>query len=173
MPEAPPAVPAPQTLELYNAELEALTVDDLGDFGLAVEATAREADPRVTAVSHLVVSRSSSEYRVVSAHGVDYRQRQNSVGAFCQVLMAEQEHRKSGGYLWTQRLWDPTQAPRIARLAVDKAATLLQAGPIAGGQFPVVLNEYCAPRLLSLFFGCFSARERRVSWHSSPSPARD
>ncbi|MGQ4808458.1 Metalloprotease PmbA [Candidatus Entotheonellaceae bacterium PAL068K] len=157
MPAAPPQVPEPQTLELYNPELQSLTVDTLGDFGLQIETTARQADPRVTAVSRLIVSRSSSEYRVVSAHGVDYRQRQNSIGAFCQVLMEDRQYRKSGDCLWTQRTWDPTQAPHIAKMAVAKAAALLLASPITGGQLPVVLDEYCAPHLLSLFLGCFSA----------------
>jgi PmbA protein len=153
----PSNVPDPQTLGLYNPELDALTVDTLGDFGLEIEAAARDADPRVTAISRLMVSRSSSEYRVVSTHGVDYRQRQNSVGAYCQVLLEEQGKRKSGGRLWSQRTWDPGQAQQIGTQAVHKAAGLLHAQPVPGGCVAVVLDEYCAPQLLSLYFGCFSA----------------
>jgi PmbA protein len=150
-------IPDPDTLQLYEPQLEALSVETLGDFGLQVEAAARDADPRVTAVSRLIVSRSSSAYRVVSTHGVDYRQRQNSVGAYCQALLEANGRRKSGGHLWTQRRWDPGQAGYIGTQAVQKAADLFDASPIAGGRVPVVLDEYCAPQLLSLYVGCFSA----------------
>lgn len=156
----PPAlsdVPDPQALGLFNPELETVTVEDLETFGLEVEAGARSADPRVTSVPRLIVSRSSSAYRVVSTHGVDYNQRQNSVGAYCQVLLEDQGCRKSGGYLWSQRAWDPAAATHIGAMAVDKGAALLQASPIPGGRVSIVLDEFCAPQLLSLYFGCFSA----------------
>jgi len=155
--EPPAAVPHPDSLGLYQPELEALSVDTLGEFGLEIEAAARDADPRVTAVSRLIVSRSSSEYRVVSTHGVDYRQRQNSVGAYCQALLEANGRRKSGGHLWTQRTWDPGQARHIGIQAVQKAVDLIDASPIPGRRVPVVLDEYCAPQLLSIYFGCFAA----------------
>ncbi len=157
MPAAPEDVPDAQALDLFHPELETLTVAELGAFGLEIEATARQADPRLTAVSRLMVSRSTTEYRVVSTHGVRYHQRHNSVGAYCQVLLEAQDCRKSGAYLWTQRRWDPTQAQHIGTMADNKAAALLHAGPIPGGPVPVVFDEFCAPQLLALYFGCFSA----------------
>jgi PmbA protein len=157
LPEPPQHIPNPDNLALYEPALESLSVEIMGDFGLQAEAAARDADPRVTAISRLIVSRSSSEYRVVSTHGVDYRQRQNSVGAYCQALLEENGRRKSGAHLWTQRSWNPNQAGYIGTQAVQRAADLFDASPIAGGHVPVVLDEYCAPHLLSIYFGCFSA----------------
>lgn len=145
LPPAPGEVPDPQTLGLYNPELDAVTVADLETFGLEIEAAARAADARVTSVPGLVVSRSDSEYRVVSTHGVAYYQRQNAIGASCQVLLEDQGARKSGRYGWSQRAWDPTRSRDIGALAVAKGADLLHASPIPGGQVPVVLDEYCAP----------------------------
>ena len=110
LPQAAPDLPDPQDLELLNPAIERLTVDELGAFGLEVEATARQADARVTAVPYLAVSRSSSAYRIVSTHGVDYQQRQNSVGAYCQALLEDGERRKSGGHMWAGRAWDPAQS---------------------------------------------------------------
>ena len=157
LPQAAPDLPDPQDLELLNPAIERLTVDELGAFGLEVEATARQADARVTAVPYLAVSRSSSAYRIVSTHGVDYQQRQNNVGAYCQALLEDGERRKSGGHMWAERAWDPAQSAIIGNTAVRKAADLLTAGPVSGGQVPVVLDEYCAPQLLGLYLGCFSA----------------
>ncbi len=156
LPPAPGEVSDPQTLGLYNPELDAVTVADLETFGLEIEAAARAADARVTSVPGLVVSRSNSEYRVVSTHGVAYYQRQNAIGASCQVLLEDQGTRKSGRYGWSQRAWDPARSRDIGALAVAKGADLLHASPIPGGQVPVVLDEYCAPQLLSIYFGCFS-----------------
>jgi PmbA protein len=156
LPPAPGEVPDPQTLGLYNPDLEAVTVADLETFGLEIEAAARAADARVTAVPSLVVSRSNSEYRVVSTHGVAYYQRQNAIGASCSVLLEDQGSRKSGRYGWSQREWDPSRSREIGTLAVTKGADLLHAAPIPGGKVPVVLDEYCAPQLLSIYFGCFS-----------------
>ncbi len=120
LPEAPVDIPDSQGLGLFNPELEALTVEGLGTLGLDIEAIALQADPRVKAVPHLVVSRSNTAYRIVSTHGVDYHQRQNSVGASCQVLLQDQGRRKSGGYMWAQRAWDPAQGKQIGTIAVGK-----------------------------------------------------
>jgi PmbA protein len=157
LPTAAADLPDPHALGLFNPELETLTATDLETLGLEIEASARSADARVTGVPRLVVSRSSSEYRVVSTHGVDYTQRQNRVEAYCQALLEEQGSRKSGGYLWSRRDWVPDAAKRIGAQAVERGASLLQAAPIPGGQVPIVLDEFCAPQLLALYFGCFSA----------------
>jgi PmbA protein len=157
LPQAATNIPDPQDLRLLNPDIERLTVDELGTFGLEIESTARQADTRVTAVPYLGVSRSSSEYRIVSSHGVDYQQRQNSVGAYCQALLEDGERRKSGGHMWAERAWDPGQSTVIGSTAVRKAADLLTASSVPGGQVPVVLDEYCAPQLIGLYLGCFSA----------------
>ena len=153
----PDDVPDPAALELYNPDLESIGVADLEALGLEIEARALKADPRVTSVSRLSVFRAASEYRVVSMHGVDYAQRSNSVGAMCQALLEDGERRKSGGYYWSQRYWDPETAAAIGDEAVGRGAGLLGAEPATGGHFPVVLDEYCAPDLLSFYLGAHSS----------------
>ena len=157
LPNASSDIPDPEGLALFNPDLEQVTVADLETFGLEIEAAARAADPRVSAVPSLVVSRSNSEYRIVSTHGVEYYQRQNSIGASCSALLEDQGARKSGGYGWSQREWDPTRSRYIGTKAVEIGADLLHAASIPGGEVPIVLDEFCAPRLLAIYFGCFSA----------------
>jgi len=156
LPEPPPAVPDPATLDLYRTELERLTVDDLAAFGLEAEAAAKAADKRVRTVTHMAVSRGYSRYCVRSTHGVAYEQRQNSVGAYCGVLLEQNGQRKSGGHSWSRREWDPAAGRELGREATERGAALLGAKPIAGGKLPVVLDEYCAPQLLGMYFGAFS-----------------
>ena len=152
-----PTVPEPETLELYRPELEELSFDDLAAFALEMEGAARGADKRVTAVPYAGVSRSRGEYRVVSTHGMDYTQRQNRVGAYCGALLEENGARKSGGHHWAARQWEPAQAVHLGREAVQRGAALLSAAKIPGGPLPVVLDEYCAPQMLGMFLGAFSA----------------
>ena len=155
--DASPATPDPERLVLYNPALDALTVEALAAFALEAEAAARGADPRVSSIPYLAVSRDSGWYEVASTRGVSYRQRSNSVGAHCEVLLEEGGRRKSGNASWSRREWRPEAAPELGRLATARAAALFGAGPIPGGKLPVVLDEYCAPGLLSMYFGAFSA----------------
>jgi PmbA protein len=157
LPDPPPPVPDTGMLGLYNPALDALPVDELAAFGLQAEAAARAADARVTAVPHLLVSRDSSGYEVASTRGVRYRQRSNSVGAYCQVLLQHNGQRKSGSATWSRRQWDPAHARKLGEEAVSRAAGLFGARPIASGKLPVVLDEYCAPALLGMYLGAFSA----------------
>ena len=149
-------LPDPAALMLYNPALDALSVADLEALGLEIESRALKADPRVSAVARLMVYRARSEQRVVSVHGVDYAQRQNSVGASCQVLLEADGKRKSGAHHWSQREWLPDAAARVGHEAAAHGAGLFGATPVPGGKFPVVLDEYCAPELLSHYFGAFS-----------------
>jgi PmbA protein len=155
--DPPPPVPDPDRLGLYNAALDRLGAEELAAFALEAEAAARDGDRRVTAVPHLAVSRDSGWYEVASTHGVKYRQRSNSVGAYCQALLEENGRRKSGNASWARREWRSEAARELGRLATARGAALLGARPIAGGKLPIVFDEYCAPGLLQMFFGAFSA----------------
>ncbi len=151
-----PAVPDPEELELYRPELDELTFDDLAAFGLEMEAAAKNADKRVSAVPYLAAYRSQGQYRVVSTHGMNYSQRQNSVGAYCGALLEENGGRKTGSDHWSARQWAPERARRIGEEAVAKGAALLGAERIPGGAMPVVLDDRCAPQLFGMYFGQFS-----------------
>ena len=151
-----PPVPDPAGLGLHSEALQALTVDDLGRLGLEIEAAAFAADRRVKALPYLVASRSQGEYRIVSTHGLEYAQRENSVGAYCQALLEDNGRRKSGSRLWHRRAWSAEEARTVGPMAVERAAALLGAGPIPSARLPVVLDEDCAPELLGMYFGAFS-----------------
>ncbi len=152
-----PAVPDPEALALYHPALEALTVDDLADFGLETEAAALAADARVKAVPYLAVQREQSSYTVASTHGLRYSQRSNSVGAHCGAMLDSGTQRKSGSWFWHSRQWDAAQARALGAEAVRRGAELLGARAIPSARLPVVLDEQTAPRLLSMFMGSFSA----------------
>lgn len=152
-----PQVPSPEELALYEPALEELSFDDLARFALEMEAAARAADKRVTAVPYAGVTRSASSYRVLSTHGMDYSQRRNSVSAYCGTLLEQNGNRKSGGRSWSARRWNPAKAGEVGREAAEKGAALLAAEKIPGGRISVVLDEYCAPQLFGMYFGAFSA----------------
>jgi len=151
-----PEVPDLANLEVYNPELENLSLDDLTAFGLEMEAEARGADPRVTAVPYAGVTRSNGFYRVVSIHGMNHTHRQNYVAGYCQALLEENGRRKTGGKDWAARNWQPEKAKTLGRMAVETAAGLINAEKIKGGALPIVLDEECAPGLLGMYLGAFT-----------------
>ncbi len=154
--EPPQSVPDSSALGLYDPALEALTAEQLAAFGLEVEAAARAADPRVTAIPHVGVFRQSTRSIIASTHGIRHQQRANSVGAGCQALLEANGQRKSGDAQWSRRKWDPGAAQALGRLATSRAAALMGAKTIAGSKLPVVLDEYAAPQLLGMYFNAFS-----------------
>jgi PmbA protein len=155
--DPPPPVPDPEALGLYNPALDSLSAEQLAAFALEVEAAARAADRRVSSVPALAISRDSGWYEVASTHGIKYRQRANSLGAYCQVLLEEGGARKSGNASWSERTWRPAAAKELGELATHRGASLFGAKPIPSQKLPVVFDEYCAPGLLSMYFGAFSA----------------
>ena len=137
-------------LQLYQEELNQLNVEDLSRLGLEAEAAARETDPRLTSIPYLGVSRSQTERVLVSTHGVEHSEHSNQVGAYCGTLLEDGDLRKSGFEFWSQRKWDPEAGRKLGVRAVEKAAELLGASSIESKKLPVILDEYCAPRLLGL-----------------------
>ena len=142
-------------LKLYQEELNQLNVEDLSRLGLEAEAAARETDPRLTSIPYLGVSRSQTERVLVSTHEVEHSERSNQVGAYCGTLLEDGDLRKSGFEFWSQRKWDPEAGRKLGVRAVEKAAELLGASSIESKKLPVILDEYCAPRLLGMYFRAF------------------
>ena len=157
LPEATNGLADPESLGTYNSDLEKLTSKDLADLGLAIEASAKNADDRISTIPYLGASRNSSEVLLVNSKGTRYHQHNNSVGAYCGALLQDGEARKTGMRFWNQRNWNPDAAQRTGEEAVRKGADLLKAQPIPSGKLPIVLDEYVAPRLLGMYFGAFSA----------------
>ena len=152
-----PTVPDPEALGLYNPALEALEFSDMAAVGLAIEAGAKGADSRVRGVPYLGVFREQSTFNIFSSHGLSYSQRQNSAGAYCGALLEENGILKTGGHHWHQCDWRPGELEAIGAIAAGEGAALLKARNIPSQQIPVVLDEYCAPGLLGMYFGAFSA----------------
>jgi len=163
VPPWPESVPDPSGLGLFNPALESLNVEDLAQAALEAERQALSGDPRAKTVSAVGAFRGNSEHRLVSLSGAEHVRRENSAGALCQVLLEEGERRKSGSEMWLRRHWDPAQAAGVGAQALSRAQGLFGAMPISGGLLPVVLDEYCAPQLLAIYFGAFSAEAAQKS----------
>ena len=155
--DAPAEIPDTDALELYNPELDQLNTEDLTELGLSMEDTVKVADKRVVSIPYLGVSRCRNESLLLSSRGVSYSQKENEVAAWCGPLLQDGDSRKSGMQISNRREWDPQAGKRIGTEAVEKAVELLNASPIPGGDLPVVLDEYMAPRFLGMFFRAFSA----------------
>jgi len=157
MPDPPASIPEEQTLDLFHPELNELSVQELGDLGKNIENSVHQQNSEVLSIPYLGVSRDHSEAILASTRGLYHTQSKNSVGAYCGVLLEGKGQRKSGFSTWHQRKWDSNVAESMAKQALGRASKLLGATAISE-TIPVVLDEYCAPQLLSTYWNAFYAQ---------------
>jgi len=161
MPEGSGDSPNADQLQLYHEDLESLTLDEMIAMGLEIESAARNEDKRVTATPQLGVGRSRNESQLISSLGVHHTQRSNYVAAYCGVLLEDGPKRKSGMEMWSSRNWDPGKAAAIGTKAVEKGVELIDASAISG-TMPIVVDQYCAPRLLGMYFNAFHGEDAQL-----------
>jgi len=157
LPDPANNVSTAEALQLYNSELEQLSFEELAEVGLEIEATAKQTDQRVVTLPYLGVSRESGEWILGTSKGAYYRQRANSATTYCGALLQEGESRKTGFWFWQMRDWNRAEAAAIGPKAVKEGTSLLGARSIQNCKMPVILDEYCAPQLLGMFFRAFHA----------------
>lgn len=154
---APKEIPDTDLLGVYNSEIDDLTTEELVEYGMSIECSAKSADKRVFSIPYLGVARGKNEYFLFSSRGVSHIHKSNEVSAWCGPLLMDGDSRKSGLHFLHRRELDKEKGKQIGIEAVRKAAEMLNAKPISSCKLPVVLDEYTAPKLLGMFFGAFYA----------------
>ncbi|UBV44073.1 TldD/PmbA family protein (plasmid) [Deinococcus taeanensis] len=160
-PEAGSALVAwgePPSLDLHGEGLSGVTVEQKVQVAIALERTAREADPRVTSVPYGGYGDSDSETLVGNTQGLSRGFKALYAHHFVAPLVSENgQNKMRGDWQFTREFTelDPTQT---ALNAVRKSVALLGAHPAPSGTFPAVISGECLGELLSLFAGMFSAK---------------
>ena len=158
--DAPAEIPDSAALELYNPELDQLSTEDLTELGMSIEDAVKAEDKRVVSIPYLGVSRGSNESLLLSSRGVFYRQQSNEVAAWCGPLLQDGDSRKSGMQILHRREWDPQAGKRIGAEAVEKAAELLNASPVPGGETSCSSGRTCGATVFGNVLRSFFSRIR-------------
>lgn len=146
-------------LKTYNPALESLSLETLKEFGLRLEALARDGDPRIDGVPYLGASRGGGFSLIANSNGVLYESRSNSVSAWVGAVAKQGEVRKMGVFSRAGRAFDPARfdAEHMARMAVERATELLDAAPLPTGSYPVLLSHRASGQLFGMFGSPFFA----------------
>lgn len=141
---------------LYHEEIKNITLDDMRDVCLKVEATALKEE-EIENVPYLGASRSESKVYLANSNGLFYSQMSNSLSLGTGVVASRNGVKKLGVYNQTVFSGKDFTPERVALKAVKKARSLLGAKPIAGGLYPVIFSEDISGRIINLYSSCFSA----------------
>ena len=154
LPEVEIAEPLPG---LASAGLRHLEPQRKIDFALEMERRATSLDPRVRRVSDAIYSDGTGQVEIYNTRGLE-ASFERTVAYGVLETIAEQDSEMQSGFAFTHgRDMDELDLARVVQEAVENAAGLLGAKPVATAIVPVVLHPHAAAMILGVLAGSFSA----------------
>lgn len=144
-------------LEVYDPEIEAITVEEKIKMALAIEKAAREYDPRVKITENC--SYQDSQYQVILANsrGILCSYQGAYCGCFAYVVAEEDEDAQTGFGMQFDLKIGALDPVKVGREAASKAVRMLKAGHIRTQKAPVVFDPYVATSFLGVLAPALSA----------------
>ncbi|MCB9497750.1 MAG: TldD/PmbA family protein [Fibrobacteria bacterium] len=158
----PIELPAPEEvpgidLEQWSESVDTFDPETMRNLLLEAEAAARQADGRIENVPHLGCSRSRGTTLLANSRGLFSQRRSGSVSMGVGVVAKTGEVSKMGWDGLTLRTTGGFDPGAMARQAVQRATSLLGAGPVPAGTLPILFDRHVAGSFLSLFLSSFLA----------------
>ncbi len=154
-------------LDLYDAAVTDLTVDDAIETATTAEAVSLDADERISNSEGAEMSWGARELFLASTEGVE-RTRRSSSASFWTTPVAEAGGKMERDYWWTSaRYREDLEAPEaVGREAARRALRRLGARKPETCQVPVIFEAPIASRLLGSIAGAISgsAVYRKATW---------
>ena len=144
-------------LDIFQQGLDERGVGEFADVALAVEAAAREADPRITHFRKTTASHSVATTIIATTTGVRAAYRESYTGALTSAVATANGERQIGYHGEAARRFGELDPARIGRRAADRAIEKLGPRPLATQKLPVVLDPWMAMDLLRAIAPLFSA----------------
>lgn len=145
-------------LNIYNPELEKVSVQTKIERAKELERAAREYDKKIVNVPYAYVADSTNITKVANSKGMDKEYKFNICYGFVMALAKGDEHVKSGGYYIIDRDFAKIDGKEIGSEAARRAISLLGAKEIKSGEYPVIFTNEMAATILSTFSNIFSAK---------------
>lgn len=144
--------------ELFNDSLESVPVEEKLERARRLEAIAREADQRITAIPYNGYTEVQGETQILTSTGVRRRQRQTAVSGYTYCLAKDGEESRMDGHSVFVRQASEFDPDQVAKEAARRALARLGAAPPETGMYPVVIDAEVASSFLGLVAGYFSAK---------------
>jgi PmbA protein len=144
-------------LDIYQAGIVDRSLDQRSGVALAVEATARAVDRRVTQFRKTTYSDSESRTIIATTTAIRGAFRESYCGAMTSAVASDAGERQIGYHGEAARRANELNAATIGERAAKRAVEKLGARPLATQKIPVVLDPWMAMELLRAIGPLFSA----------------
>lgn len=144
-------------LELYNEELDKVTVERKIQLAKDLEKFAKVADKRVFNVPYAVFSNSKGFVKIANSKGLDKEDKQNFAFAFVFALSQEKDEKRGGNEFEVSRDFEQFDAKKMAEISVKRSTDLLGGKPVESGSYPIVFDEDTMATMLAAFTSIFHA----------------
>lgn len=151
----------PPALELYDARIESLSVDDKADLALALEAAVMGGDPRMCGVEGADYGDSVVVSAVANSAGVRAAQRESGAGLSVYAMASDGSEIQTGFGFDVGRSAAELSVERTAAAAVERTVRLLGATKPPSGRIDVVLDPWVTAQFLGIIAEMLSGEEVR------------
>lgn len=152
---------APPNLELYDARIESLSVDDKADFALALEAAVMGGDSRMCGVEGADYGDSVVVSAIVNSAGIRAAQRESGAGLSVYAMASDGAETQTGFGFAVGRTGQELSVEQTAADAVDRSVRLLGAIKPPSGKINVVLDPWVTAQFLGIIAEMLSGEEVR------------
>ena len=141
----------------FNLELEQKPIDKKIEFIKLIEKEALSLDDRVESINYCLYGDQKRENMIVNTKGVNLESKVNSAYMYISAVVKEDNDIKSAVKYKFYTDFNKFDYKAIAKDVVNEALSLLGAESIKSDNYPVILRNNVAARILKGFSGIFSA----------------
>ena len=144
-------------IEAYNEELDAVRAKEKIKAALALERAAKSGHPSIQSVATTVMQSGSGKMRIKNSKGLDLTFQDNLIFCYVVPIAKDGEKMVDGAAFQIERDFSKLDVEKVAKEAVEKAVSMLDAKPVPSGEYKIVFENECAGDMLDTFSGIFSA----------------
>lgn len=147
--------PAYPKVDEPSTELEKPSPKELIALAKEVEAVALEKDLRVAAVDYCAIGRTIDTVSLANSYNLNLSHKEGSAFAYAGVRVQDKNNTKMGFHVWFDRDFTDFDPKILARIAVEKALSKLNAIVPKSGKYNIVLDNKTAVSLLEIYTATF------------------
>ena len=144
-------------LELYNPDLETVSIGDKISLLMNTEKITKEMDSRIKRVNYCVFGNGSSTRIIKNSKGLNLSEKGNSAYIYVSVVAEDNGITKSGSGFKVSNDFSLFDADTVAKDAVEDAVSKLNPVSIESKQYKVIIKNKAFASMLGAFTGIFSS----------------
>ena len=144
-------------LELYNPDLETVSIGDKISLLMNTEKITKELDSRIKRVNYCVFGNGSSTRIIKNSKGLNLSEKGNSAYVYVSVVAEDNGITKSGSGFKVSNDFSLFDADTVAKDAVEDAVSKLNPVSIESKQYKVIIKNKAFASMLGAFTGIFSS----------------